>query len=181
MAFDWRGIVGTVAPGIATALGGPLAGMGMAAICRALGIENDPNNQDETEKRVSQALQVATPETLLALKKEDHAFIAAMRQMDIDLEKIHAGDRDSARKRQMEVKDRFPAVLACLLTLMFAGVLAAHIWVTIPPENATQMNVMLGSLGTAWLASIYYYFGTSSGSKSKENTMSQALLTGGKA
>jgi hypothetical protein len=39
MLFDWKSVVGTVAPGIATALGGPLAGMAVSTLAKALGVE----------------------------------------------------------------------------------------------------------------------------------------------
>jgi hypothetical protein len=179
MGFDWKGIVKTVAPGIATALGGPLAGMGVAAICSALGIENDPQKPDETEARIAQALQVATPETLLALRQADNEFKIAMRKADIDLEKIHADDRDSARKRQMALKDRTPANLAYILTIGFFSVIAAHIFCTIPEENQTLLNIMLGTLGTAWISSMVYFFGSTIGSKGKDSAIVQ-IASGGK-
>ena len=175
MAFDWKGLVGTVAPAIAGTFGTPLAGLGVAALCKALGLEYKADSPEETEAMLVHKLQAATPDMLITLRKEDNAFKLAMRQADVDLERVHASDRDSARSRQASMKDHFPAFLCSLLTMMFGGVLAAHIWVEIPVANATQMNVMLGSLGTAWLASVYYYYGTTTGSKSKDATMAQAF------
>lgn len=181
MTFDWKSVVKTVAPGIATALGGPLAGLGVAAICSALGIENDPDKPDETETKIAQALKTATPETLLALKQADNQFKLDIKKLDIDIERIHMEDRASARQRQVALKDDTPAVLALLLTVGFFGALAAHIFWDIPAGNQTLLNVMLGSLGTAWTASMTYFFGSSAGSRSKEITMAETIKTGGKS
>ena len=54
---DWKSIVGTVAPAIATALGGPLAGLGVSAIGKALGLGDGASKED-----VAQAVLKATPE-----------------------------------------------------------------------------------------------------------------------
>ena len=42
----WKDIVGTVAPALATALGGPLAGLGVAAIGKALGLGDGAGEED---------------------------------------------------------------------------------------------------------------------------------------
>ena len=67
-----------------------------------------------TEKEISTALELATPAQLSALKKSDEAFKIQMKELEIDVEKIHADDRDSARKRQMALGDHTPTVLAIL-------------------------------------------------------------------
>ena len=58
MKFDSiKQIIGAVAPTMATALGGPLAGTAATAIANALGCKTD-------EKSIGRALQQATPEQL---------------------------------------------------------------------------------------------------------------------
>ena len=49
---------------------------------------------DSSEKDVSKAMAAATPDQLLALKQADQDFAVRMRELDIDLEKIAASDRD---------------------------------------------------------------------------------------
>lgn len=88
---DWKSIVGTVAPAIATALGGPLAGLGVAAVGKALGL-GDGASEDE----VSAAVLKASPEQLLSVKKAELEFTARMKELDVDLERIAVADRHSA-------------------------------------------------------------------------------------
>ena len=89
-------LVRTVAPTIATAVGGPLAGMATRAISEAL-----LGKPDGTEEELAQAAANATPEQLLALKKAEQDFAVRMRELDIDLERIANEDRNSARDREI--------------------------------------------------------------------------------
>jgi len=164
--FDWKSVVKAVAPTIATALGGPLTGLGVKAISEAV-----LGNGDGTEEEISFALQSATPETLANLKKADQDFKVKMQELDIDLAKLDYDDADSARKRQMEVKDITPDALAYVLILSFVGALMTLFWCVIPPGNEKLIYTMLGSLGTLTIAACQYFHGSSRGSARKDHIM----------
>jgi hypothetical protein len=163
-------VVGAVAPTIATALGGPLAGMGVRAICGALGLA-----PDTPPDKVAAAVAAATPDQMLALKQADNAFAAQMKQLDVDFSKVDAGDRASARAREVSVQDHTPAVLAYALTAGFFSLLGTLAFVPVPVANAAAVNILLGTLGTAWIAAISYFFGSSSGSKTKDAMLFQSV------
>ena len=107
-------LLGQVAPSIATALGGPLAGVAIKTLSNAIF-----GHEDGTEQQISDAMAVATPDQLAAIKKIDADFKVQMKSLDIDLERIAAGDRDSARKLQSETKDWVPKLLAVVITIGF--------------------------------------------------------------
>ena len=67
-----KGVLGAVAPTIGTALGGPMGGMAMNMVSQALGCKNTP-------KDVEKAVQNATPEQLVELKKLDNDFDIKMK------------------------------------------------------------------------------------------------------
>ena len=165
MAFDWKSIVSTVSPVLGTAIGGPLGGMAVKAIASALGLS------EQTEEAISTALSGAKPEDLLKLKQADQQFAKDMKALDIDLERISAGDRDSARRREIEVKDKTPAVLAGFVTLGFFGVLGYMLVKGLPTDGSEALLVMLGALGTSWGAIISYFYGSSVGSARKDATI----------
>jgi len=52
MAFNWKSILGTVAPGLATALGGPLAGMAVQAVSNAV-----LGKQDGSDDEIAAAIK----------------------------------------------------------------------------------------------------------------------------
>ena len=59
--------------------------------------------------------------------------------------------------------DQTPAILAYLITAGFFALLASLIFVRPPDSNLAMLNIVLGSLGTAWLGSIAYFFGGTAG------------------
>lgn len=162
-------LVRTVAPTIATALGGPLAGMATRAISEAL-----LGKPDGSEQELLAAGASATPDQLLALKKADHDFTIHMRELEIDLERISNEDRNSARNREIKTKDWTPRLLAGGITAGYFGVLFYMLTHGLPTTGGSEaMLVMLGTLGTAWGGVVAYYFGSSAGSKEKTDTINR--------
>lgn len=160
-------LVRTVAPTIASAVGGPLAGMATRAISEAL-----LGKPDGSEQELADAAAKATPEQLLALKNAENDFAVKMRELDIDLERIANQDRDSARNREVQTKDWTPRVLAGLITVGYFGALFYMLRNGLPQHGGSEaMLVMLGTLGTAWGGVVAYYFGSSAGSKAKDEAM----------
>lgn len=166
--FDWKGLVSSVAPTIATALGGPMAGMAVKALGGAL-----LGKDDATERDISQALQTASPETLLELKKADQAFEQKMAELDVDLKKIAAGDRDSARDMNKANKSWAVSGLAALTVAGFFGVVA---WVLTGKVSldSTLLGFVLGQVSAKAEQVYNFYFGSSAGSKEKTQHLANA-------
>jgi hypothetical protein len=163
-------LVKTVAPSLATAVGGPLAGMATRAISDAL-----LGKPDGTEDELIDAAAKASPDQLLALKKAEQDFAVRMRELEIDLQRIDAADRNSAREREVKTGDWTPKALAGAVTLGFFGVLGYMIAYGLPTQGGEALLVMLGTLGTAWGGIVSYYFGSSAGSKEKSEAMSRMV------
>ena len=164
-------LVRTVAPTIASAVGGPLAGMATRAISEAL-----LGKPDGSEQELAEAAAKATPEQLLALKQAENEFAVKMRELDIDLERIANEDRNSARHREIQTRDWTPRVLAGLITSGYFGALFYMLVNGLPQHGGSEaMLVMLGTLGTAWGGIVAYYFGSSAGSKEKTEAMNRMV------
>lgn len=159
-------LLGQVAPSIATALGGPLAGIAVKTLSSAL-LGHDLG----TEEDVATALMNASPEQLASIKKIDADFKVRMKELDIDLERISAGDRDSARQMQRDTKDWVPKVLAIGITVGFFGVLIWMLLNGMPKTGTEALLMMLGALGTSWNNIVQFYYGSSAGSKAKTDAM----------
>ena len=161
-------IVRTVAPTIATAMGGPLAGMAIRTLSETL-----LGKPDGTEAELAAAAAAATPDQLLALKNAENNFKLEMKKLDVDLERISAGDRDSARHMMVQTRDWTPRALAGVITVGFFGVLMYMLMFGLPAAGGGEaMLVMLGTLGTAWGAVVSFYFGSSAGSRAKDEAAS---------
>lgn len=163
--------VSRFAPIVGAALGGPLGGAAGTILASALGVK------DADPKSIEQAIKSGslTGDQILALRQAEDSFALQMKQLEInsveDMEKLAVGDRESARQREMTVKDWTPRLLAYGVTIGFFGLLGLTAFHKMPPENASVVNIMIGSLGAAWLAVMNYYFGSSAGSAQKTDLL----------
>lgn len=158
----------TVAPTIATLLGGPLAGQGVQALEKVLGLQ--PGSGDEA---VSTALLGASPDQILALRKEDDAQKQFYSNAKIQIEKIDADDRNSARQREAAVKDNTPKLLAWTIVVASVAVAAAVITGNVAKDAAIagMIGTVVGYLFGEMKQVTAYYFGSSQGSKDKDDTL----------
>lgn len=166
-SIDWKSIVRSVAPTIASALGGPLAGMAVSAISQAL-----LGKADGSESEVAAAIaKTNNPDMLLKLKQAENDFAAKMKQLDVDLEKIAADDRANARQREAALRDKTPTILAYVYTIGYFVVLSV-VWGSEVAANTREtFNILLGILSAAEIGIITYYFGSSAGSSRKSDTI----------
>lgn len=167
MAFDWKSVLGTVAPTLATALGGPLAGLATKAIVEAIGLP-----EGSTEAELAKTLQGASPDQLLALKKAESDFLVQMRQLDITLEQIDAGDRDSARKRAAEQNDWTPQVVGAALIIIWGIINYTLLTGAVKPAIAPELvGRILGMIDGATMMFLAWLYGTNRGSAKKDETI----------
>lgn len=173
MDFDWKSVVRIVAPALATALGTPLAGVATKVIADALLGGDSPD--EITEETLAQAVRNATPDQLIELKKAAMQFESDMARLGVDIAKIEAGDRANARQREIATGDVWtPRVLAGFVTLGFFGILFWILNNGVPETGGDALLVMLGSLGTAWIGCMTYYYGSTSGSAKKTDLIARA-------
>lgn len=169
MDVDWKKLVGAVAPGLATALAGPLAGAAVAALSQEL-----LGQSGGSEVEVAEAIRTGGAEALAKIKAADQAFAVRMRELEIDVDKLHQADRDSARKREAATGDVItPRLLAVGITAGFFGVLGWLLTQGKPDTGGDALLVMLGALGGAWASVVAYYFGSSAGSAAKTDLLAR--------
>ena len=147
-----KNVVGSVAPTLGSALGGPLGGMASKVICEVLGCEDSP-------KAINNAIQSATPEQMMELKKAEQAFKVQMKELDVDIFKLEVADKQDARGK---FSRDWTARIMGIATV--GGFLGYIFLVTIqPPEQNSEalINLVLGYLGGLASAVISFYFGAS--------------------
>lgn len=163
-------LIKQVAPTIATALGGPLAGLATKTLSEAL-----LGTPDGSPDEVAAALGNATPDQLAKLREIDANFKVTMKKLDIDLAQIDANDRDSARQREVQLKDRTPTVLAGVVCVGFFATLIGLMLYGLPAKGQDALLILLGALSSSFTAIIGYYYGSSSGSRAKEQIIDQMV------
>lgn len=178
MAFDWKKTLGTVAPMLATAFGGPLSGVATKVALDALGI--DPK---EGEAAVEAAIAGGDPSVLVKLKEADHTFKIKMKELNVDIKKLEAqnyavdaGDRDNAREMAKLLGQAPQVILSSIFIIGFVGVL----WMLFVDTSVIHTSMMqpamyvLGILSAAIIQILNFWFGSSSGSMKKTNIMARS-------
>jgi hypothetical protein len=164
--MDW---LTQIAPGIATALGGPLAGLAVTAISKALGInEKDVQSTIESGK--------LSAEQLTSLKLAEIELQKQAQELGLNFEKLATDDRKSARDMQTATKSIIPAVLAIGVTIGFFAILVGLMTDHVTKSDA--LLLMLGSLGTAWTAIVSFYFGSSANSEKQSEMLHKSTPIG---
>jgi len=167
------GILSTIAPTIASAMGGPLAGMATSAVIGALGLA-----PDTTSDNVMKAVAGATPEQLLKIKEVENQFILDMTKLEVNVKELQFKDTDSARNREIATHDKTPKILATLIFGLYIGVMyfifAGHV---IEPAMRELALRSLGTLDAALALILGYYFGSSAGSAAKNAHITSLLET----
>ena len=154
--MDW---LKTIAPTIATCLGGPLAGLAIDAVSKAIGI--DPKEVQSTiDSGKLNAEQIAQ------IKQAEIAMASRAQELGLDFKKLAVDDRKSARQMQTTTQSWIPGLMAIVVTLGFFGILIGLMLEHFKTSDALML--MLGSLGTAWTGIIAFYFGSSAGSQAKD-------------
>jgi hypothetical protein len=158
--MSWKDTLAAIAPTLATALGGPLAGAATKFLASEL--LGDENSSIED---IEQAITGASPEQLVNIKELDNQFKLGMKKLDIDVFALEVASSDSARSNH---KDSYtPAVLVYMLTALIAIVVYFLFNDTVPEANENTLYMLLGSLTTAWLQSVSYWIGTTRSSQDK--------------
>ena len=155
-----------IAPTIAAAMGGPLAGMAVSAISKAIGVEPEKVGDMISNNKL-------TAEQIAQVKIAEIELQKQAQELGLNFEKLSVEDRKSAREMQATTRSIVPPALAAIVTVGFFGIMVMMLLGKVDSNNPAIL-MMLGSLGTAWTGIIAYYFGSSAGSQAKTDLLSKA-------
>ena len=158
-----------LAPTIATCLGGPLAGMAVTAVSKALGISPEEVQTFISSGKLDAAQVAAIQMAELELKKQAQS-------MNLDFAKLIAEDKKSARDMQIATKSWLPSVLAVLIIGGFGTVTALKVMGFAVAADPTIQD-LLTTLRDGVILVLSFYFGSSSGSQAKDQLLHQSTPT----
>ena len=161
-----KGALGVIMPTAASLLPGPLGGIAKKVVTDALGLE-----PDSSEDQIEEALANTDPAKLIELKRIDAKLQADIANAKLDIEKVHAADRASARQREVQLKDWMPKVLAFLVVGGYVGLQWFILGHELPPGSKDIILRSFGIIEGAVLTVLVYYFGSSAGSTRKTELM----------
>ncbi len=152
------GLLKSLAPTIASAAGGPMAGMAVKMAAEKLGMPDATANEIED-------LIEREPEKAVLLKEADKDFKDRIREMEIDLESFKTEVEDRKDARNKFSGDMTPK-LFCILALILYG--AYVMTVTILPHDQndeTIISLVLGQLSGILGTCAAFFYGGSNGKK----------------
>jgi hypothetical protein len=150
-----------IAPGIATALGGPLAGLAVTAISKALNID-----EKDVQSTIEQGKLSA--DQLSSLKQAEIELQSKAQELGLNFEKLATDDRKSAREMQVSTKSFVPALLSILVVCAWALIQYFLLTHVIAQEMRELVARVLGTLDGALMLVLSFYFGGSSDSQDKD-------------
>jgi hypothetical protein len=163
--MGFKDVLKGIAPVLARTFGGPFGGVAAEMLEQAFGEKVD-------EAKLNELLASKDPTVIVKLREIENTLKVRLRELDIeerkvdvDEERAHAGDRDSARRREAEVKDLTPKVLAYGVVGGFLALIALMFFYEPPAGTKDILIGVVNVLGTLVIMIMTYYFGSSSGSK----------------
>lgn len=173
--MDWKKVLGTLAPTVASALGGPLAGVAVTALGELLGI-NEP-----TQDKIRVAIEngTLTGEQVTAIRTLELKLKAEEAERGFRYADLEVKDRDSARARDTEiVKAGKRNYRADFMFFLAVAVICGLVWLiwTDPNINDYMKGIVTLVLGRflGYLDNIYSFeFGTTRGSQNKDVTIKE--------
>lgn len=157
--MEWKKIVGGIAPTIATALGGPLAGKAVSFLAQEF-----LGNPDATEEQVAAAIVAATPEERIKLKELDNTFRLEMQKLKLDESRVALDNTVSARG--LFSIDKAPQTNLSYLVVggffaVLIGLIILFAWKgnAIPSEANLLLGTLIGSLATYVGLILKFWFG----------------------
>ena len=170
MDFDWKATIGAVAPGLATALGGPLAGVAMKVIADK--VFGNPN-ASEADVAAALASGTLTGDQIRALKQAEMEMQVEFARIDQATEAAYLADTDSARRQTVALAQAgssiawAPVIISAIIT---AGFFACIFLLFLFDREWTErqaglLNTLFGALILGFGQVGNYWLGSSAGSK----------------
>jgi hypothetical protein len=168
---DWKKLLGTVAPLVGSAFGGPLGGVAASFVADKLGLS------EKTVAAVTDAIQGGKldPAQVAQLKLAEIEFQKFLKQNDIDIEKVHAADRNSARDMLKATGSYVPSSLTFIIVVAVLGLEGSMI-LNGTPQGIDQLVLgrIMGTLDMALGLVLAFWFGTTRNSQDKTQLLANS-------
>lgn len=170
MAKDWKNVLGGIAPTIAAALGGPVAGGAVKFLAdKFLGDEK------AGEHDLAEAIAGASPQDLAELRRIDAEYKIAMEKAGVDVFKLETQDRANAREMATKTSLIPQMVLSVIYIVGYFTLIYLLLFgdAEIKQSVGDLAKVLIGVMTTAIPMILQFWFGSSHGSKNKDREKTQ--------
>lgn len=173
--MDLKKILGNIGCNALSVAVPPFGNMAANVLRDVLDLEDDASDND-----ILKAVESASPEQVLALKKADNDFKLKMKEMEVDIIKLDKDDKKDARGFAERVGIKTVNSLAIANTLL-VSVTISGIGYLVYSEKLAGMDALTASLLTIAIREVFakqeqiynFFFGSSHGSKSKDESLNK--------
>ena len=153
------GLLKSLAPTIASAAGGPMAGMAVKMAAKKLGLP-DTATANEIEDLIERE-----PDKAVMVREADKDFKNRIREMEIDLESFKTEVEDRKDARENFATDWTPKVFSVLTLLLYGGFVMIVTLMPHDQNDETIISLVLGQLSGILGTAAAFFYGGSSGKK----------------
>ena len=153
------GLLKSLAPTIASAAGGPMAGMAVKMAAKKLGLP-DTATANEIEDLIERE-----PDKAVMVREADKDFKNRIREMEIDLESFKTEVEDRKDARENFATDWTPKVFSVLTLLLYGGFVMIVTLMPHDQNDETIISLVLGQLSGILGTAAAVFYGGSSGKK----------------
>ena len=171
--MNWLDTLKKLAPTVASALGGPLAGVAVTALGELFGVAEPTQDKIKAliESGQMTGQQIADIRALeLKLKGEEAE--RGFKYAELEVKNV-----ESARSMKVATGSIFPEILSAFITIGFFGVLGWMLYDKTALESQPLL-VMLGTLGASFGAVINYWLGNNKGSDRTKELLANSTPIG---
>ena len=153
------GLLKSLAPTIASAAGGPMAGMAVKMAAKKLGLP-DTATANEIEDLIERE-----PDKAVMVREADKDFKNRIREMEIDLESFKTEVEDRKDARENFATDWTPKVFSVLTILLYGAFVMIVTLMPHDQNDETIISLVLGQLSGILGTAAAFFYGSSSGKK----------------
>ena len=168
--MNWLDTLKTLAPTVATALGGPLAGAAVSALGNVFGMSQP--SQDNIAKLFTDGQ--LTPEHLAEIRKLELQYQNEEKERGFRYAELVYKDVDSARNLAVQTKSTTPTILSYGI-LIGGGLMIASVMQGYSQVDSVLAGTLIGYVVSEMKQVLQYWFGSSIGSKDKDDAMATAI------
>ena len=167
--MDWLDVLKKVAPTVASAALGPLAGTVVTAVGSLLDI-SEPTKEKIAEVITNGQL---TGEQIAGLKQLEMKLKAEEQERGFRYEELIFKDRADARNREIQTGDKTPRNLTYIIVIAFLCVVGATLagWTQV---DSVLAGTLIGYLSAKCEQALAYFLGSTNGSQEKTRLLAMS-------
>ncbi len=169
--MNWLDTLKTLAPTVASALGGPLAGAAVSALGSVFGVS------EPTQATIAKLFQDGqlSAEQLGQIRQLEMQYQNEERERGFKYAELEFKDRDSARSMAVATHSATPSILTWIIVALTLAAEAMLLFKQVPPgADPIIVGRVLGTMDSALVMVLSFWFGSNSSSQQKTALLAAA-------